>query len=202
MEIQEAGGDWSSPLRKQMSTTSLDINIDNLVSGKGLADAPHAYEIRVKATGNSGDSAYSDTITIIDTPIKSINGTSPQGGVGQALVKWKPIPEALEYNIRWRQLDKDARGKIHSNSDLTARSTALWNLDSTSLLAEYKDESSINVPGTLEHPIAGLNLYGVYGVPVQLQDGGWLGLLWAGLLRVAFGQARRERRDGGHLSAQ
>ena len=57
---------------------------------RGLAHYSGAYALQVKATKGTTQSLYSETILIIDTPIKSANGHSP-GSDGQAEVGWSPI---------------------------------------------------------------------------------------------------------------
>ena len=64
------------------------------VTKEGLAHNEGVYGLRVKAVQGTTDSAYSETIIIIDTPIWSANGASP-GNKGQAEVHWTPISDIL-----------------------------------------------------------------------------------------------------------
>ena len=79
---------------------------------------PHAYIVQVKANGITGsglnDSAYSEELVIIDTPITKTDGTSPrQIANGTATLTWVPIEDVLndadfeggEYYFVHRQLD-------------------------------------------------------------------------------------------------
>ena len=112
LEIQEAVGGWSSPRAEILTNASLEIDLDDIMSGDGLADNG-AYEIRVKARqkGKGGvadgmGGGYSDTITIIDNPILTggrASGNSP-GGSGQATLEWTRIPGATEYIVEYRKL--------------------------------------------------------------------------------------------------
>ncbi len=86
-----------------------------MLGGDGLADAPHAYEFHVKATKSGSphnDSAYSDTVIIVDTPITAANGNSP-GSQGQAKLSWRTMANVLgdasyfggAYSFRFRRAD-------------------------------------------------------------------------------------------------
>ena len=112
LEIQEAGGGWSFLRTEILTDASLEIDLDDIMFGDGLAHNPK-YEVRVKARqkGNGGaadgmDGGYSDTITIIDNPILTggrASGNSP-GGSGQATLEWTRIPGATEYIVEYRKL--------------------------------------------------------------------------------------------------
>ena len=50
LEAQAFGGTWNSPDQVTVSATSKEIELDEVIPDRGLADAPYAYEFRVKAT--------------------------------------------------------------------------------------------------------------------------------------------------------
>ena len=74
----------------------------------GLAEND-GYEIRLKTTSDT-NSVYSKEITIIDSPILSINGDSSKvegpdrQTIGKAAVTWEQQAGATSYTIRWRKL--------------------------------------------------------------------------------------------------
>ena len=127
VEIQQAGGNWSSPHQVVKSAPPLRIDLDEVMPNKGLANHP-AYEIRVKEVSYSTDyldSAYSDVVRIVDNPLLlsggSANGNSPSNGNGQAVLKWARVTNATEYTVSYRLLGKRPvfpwRDTPHSNPD-------------------------------------------------------------------------------------
>ena len=118
VEIQASGGTGASTqVQVHASATSpLQINLDSIVGSNGLANAPYAYEIRIKATNNNA-TAYSPTLVIIDTPITAANGHSPSSGQtnGQAKLSWRAIENVLgdstyaggAYSFRYRRASGD-----------------------------------------------------------------------------------------------
>ena len=115
--------------------SSLEVELDNMLDAKhpgtmtlstvdvyrSLADAPYAYEVRVKATGAGGnlvDSNFGETLIIIDTPITQADGNSPSG-FGRASLTWNAIESAAvlnsatyaggNYHFRIRDLSGDHR---------------------------------------------------------------------------------------------
>ena len=75
---------------------------------KGLAHAD-SFEIRVKAVNGSDESAYSDTVVIIDTPITKADGGSPSNR-GQVALSWARVEQILgqtyaggTYSFRYRR---------------------------------------------------------------------------------------------------
>ena len=180
--IQAQGGSWTSTGTEKTGETSdfSDIKLDNVMSGKGLANAPYAYEIRVKATGSGSefaDTAYSDEITIIDSPIISVNGDSSllQGPpaqdstAGRAIVTWKRQQDATSYTLRWRKLGPDANGRAHSSD--------VWQLDRTSLPGGFdEDDEEEGISSSRTHfTIQPLDLREIYAVQLSyLTDDGWV----------------------------
>ncbi len=117
VRFRESGGSWTAYPPETVTDSHLEISLDSIFgSGKGLADED-AYDFQVMAqdSGNSyQDSKYSDTITIIDTPIVEANGHSP-GNQGQAKLSWRTMANVLgdssyfggAYSFRYRRADGD-----------------------------------------------------------------------------------------------
>ena len=112
VEIRKFGQtSWTA----QPATTQAyyEIDLDRILGGDGLADAPYEFHVKATKRGSSHhDSAYSDTITIIDTPIIAANGNSP-GLHGQAKLSWRTMSNVLgasylggTYSFRARQADQ------------------------------------------------------------------------------------------------
>ena len=92
--------------------------IGQRISPKGLGDPPYVYLARVKAEGIPGsglsDSAFSENLIIIDTPITHADGKSSHFGVnrGQVELTWKAIETVLgdigyangKYHFKYRRL--------------------------------------------------------------------------------------------------
>ena len=120
VEIQAQGSRWASGSTRvePASGPFITIDLDDIMEpGRGgLADAPYAYELRVKAKipNRDGVTAHSDEVRIIDTPITYANGAGSSGGPprhtnmdGQFHVKWKAVSGATggSYAIRLAKLD-------------------------------------------------------------------------------------------------
>ena len=96
------------------TTTSLEVDLDDMVSGKGLADADE-YVITVTTRDMRTPRQYldnSDTATVIDNPILNggwANGHSPGSSelYGQVELQWDRIVGADEYSIEYRWLGRD-----------------------------------------------------------------------------------------------
>ena len=167
------------------SGTSLEINLDDVVGGDGLADTPFAYEIRVMAKDSSGYSAYSDTITIIDSPIVAVNGNSklPPGQhgpvIGKAVVNWISQSRATSYTLRWRMLGSDREGDTHTEVD--------WDIDSVTLPGVFapNDKKEGIQHSRTSFEITPLATEEIYAHTAQLPYNQWMGLLGAGRLRMA-----------------
>ena len=106
VEIRKVGKtSWTA----QPATTSVyyEIDLDDILGGDGLADAPYAYEFHVKATksgGSHNDSAYSDIIRIKDNPLLLDGGQAYAVSSDEALLKWTVDASATNYEIRYRKL--------------------------------------------------------------------------------------------------
>ena len=175
VEIQEAGGGWSSARTETLTDAYLDIDLDDMVSGEGLADNGE-YEIRVKARqrGSGGgadgmDGGYSDTITIIDNPILTggrASGNSP-GGSGQATFEWDRIPDPTEYIVRYGAILQGFHfgyGAIPPHSDEDWPQYSDWPYVTRPLSTKSVQQPS---SGPVSADITGLGqLYTVFGNPM------------------------------------
>ena len=97
--------------------TAYDISLDEIVPFKGLADHPYEYQFRVKAKDSSGavpESDYSDVITIVDSPIKSVNGDSREG---EMKIRWHTAGSGAQYTVRWRKI---------SNKETNSHTSENW----------------------------------------------------------------------------
>ena len=152
------------------------INLDNILglnSPQGLAHAT-AFQFEVTAQVIAPDGTVSnsegpsETVTLIDNPILSINGNSKgtSDGKGQAVVRWSKITGATNYTIMYRELPGDhtkpgwtveprpaspRRGSI----SMAASSAAVDPSDSTVLT--HTIGGTTNTPNRLERR----NLYAV-----------------------------------------
>ena len=83
---------------------------------KGLADAPYAYEFQVQAVdeNNSDNDSGFTRVTIVDSPIKSVNGDSSEADEdkGKMVVTWRPMFNNARYTVRWRKLRGRHAGQV------------------------------------------------------------------------------------------
>ena len=150
-----------------------EIALDNVVHGKGLADADY-FKLWVVAKDRSGvalDSDASVAITIVDSAILSIDGDSnlPAGQlgpvVGRAEVKWTQPSNATAYTLRWRKLGDDASGRSHSELD--------WQLDTSSLPSTFRDEDKREMtnPAQTTSIVEPLDLGEIYAFQLNYMTG-------------------------------
>ena len=166
----------ASPARVTKSDLESEIDFDNIVSGKGLADLPYAYEFQVKAADSNGpylDSNFSDTVTIKDTPIESANGNInlPEGQQGplehHAIVKWTPPTGVTAVEVRYRRLRESANGKSHSSDQ--------WRIDDQSYPAGFDGKSTDPTPTDGEVKVSTLWPEGVYALQLNYETAdGWV----------------------------
>ena len=116
LEIRELGGNWPTNPTNTMTVATLDIDLDEVLPGKGLANGDYQIRVKARQKGKGGvadgmDGGYSEIITIIDNPILiggKANGDSrpAPAGEGQALLGWDRIAGVVggEYTIRTRKL--------------------------------------------------------------------------------------------------
>ena len=173
VQVRSLGGTWGKPGGSETSVKpSYELDLDRILhAGGGLANDPYAYELRVKSTHNTGkylDSEYSDEITIIDNPIQSANGDSPNAAPnqGKAVIDWTAVSGAGSITIRWRKLGKDAAGRYHYQPG--------WKLDHTSLPASFvrSDRVTITSPTQTRETIRDLDLGEIYAIQLNYSKGG------------------------------
>ncbi len=132
VEIQALGDTWTAQQEVAPSSptgTHFDFDLDAMLMGsppKGLADDPYAYEARIRASqsgNNALDSEYSDSLIIIDSTIRRVDGRSP-GASGQADLAWESVWRLLsdsdydsgDYHLRYRK-SYDNPERDHWNPD-------------------------------------------------------------------------------------
>ena len=121
VQVSESpSGSWTD-VPSGTSDTNYEINLDAVLGLRGLADATSfEFQVRARQDGTSDfDSAYSEIVTIIDTPIIAANGRSPNQGPenGQAKLSWRTMANVLgdssyfggTYSFRFRKA-----GGIHN----------------------------------------------------------------------------------------
>ena len=116
-----------------------EIELDSVVNSKGLADEDSfQFQVRARNTTTNSESSFSETITIIDSPIVSINGDSrlPSGMHGppfpKAVVSWDKPSGATGYTLRWRKL-----GGKHKSLD--------WELNQTTYPDSYPADNKKSI---------------------------------------------------------
>ena len=145
--------DWQAPNLREQSGTSAIILLDTiwekysddtppvLEDSGGMADlmSGQAFEYRIRALYDRGtmddsdpyrDSAWSDTIRIVDNPILtggSANGYST-GTSGQVAVTWEAVTGATGYTLRWRKMPNEYTQEFGGTSIATQapHSSTLW----------------------------------------------------------------------------
>ena len=160
------------------------INLDNILgldSPQGLAHAT-AFQFDVTAREIDPNDATtilrtkgpSETVTLVDNPIVSINGNSKntQDGKGQAVVRWSKVTGATHYTIMYRELPGD-----HSQPGWTVEArppSPQRGIISMAATSAAVDGSNTNI---LMHTIGGttttvhpLERYKIYAVAVNYED--------------------------------
>ena len=165
LEIRELGGSWpTSP--QTMSITTLEIDLDEVLPGKGLADGDYQFRVKARQKGKGGaadgmDGGYSDTITIIDNHLLTGGRAYGSSGGGRASLEWTTDASATSYQIRYRQL-----GHYNAFLSLPAYHTSLkWPKGTTwpyYHLAQTEDSNTLG-----NETIAGLNDGELYAFQVN-----------------------------------
>ena len=102
-------------------TSSLEhvIDLDSVVSGKGLADEDY-FKLWIVARSRINanlDSEANDEIRIIDNPLLESGGRAYATGRGEASLQWETEGNASNYTIRYRQLGNDHTDLGWANSE-------------------------------------------------------------------------------------
>ena len=127
----------------------------------------YSYQFKVMATDNAGarlDSVFSDVITIVDTPVLSVNGAD-----SIAAARWRRPGNATSYTLRWRKLGADNNGRAHSSRG--------WLLDDSSLPRTYGPiDVESGIPGSqTSFTIRSLGPRQVYAIQLNyLTADGWV----------------------------
>ena len=180
---------WQEPSPKDNGTDSsptsdtkheidlVDILRDTLrnPTKRGLGDADR-YQFRVMATTTPAtlNSGYSEIITIIDSPIISINGGS-HILTGKAMVRWSPPQGATRYKIRWRKMQ------------------------GASLPESFLGEETLDDPSRATFPIQPLQHLEVYAIQLNyLTADGWVfsardRYVWPSPISAGVGERSGER---------
>ena len=140
---------------------------------RGLANSS-AYEFQVKATAGSGHkaSAYSAKVTLIDSPITSINGKSTS--TGQAVVRWNAPSGVTGYTLRWREMPDHVVQEPYRGIIRTRRydhSKAGWRPNPASPTEWVTPQNSVSTAAS-QYRIPGLKLEEVYAVQINYTTSG------------------------------
>ncbi len=151
------------------------INLDNILGKdptdptdppEGLAhNTEYQFEVTAQVIAPDGtvsnSEGPSETVTLVDNPILSINGNSKgtQDGKGQAVVRWSRVPGATTYIVRYHKLTGDHRRPgwtVSPRTDSLRQGTI-------SILANASDPDEImrtigGTTGTL-HPLERREIY-------------------------------------------
>ena len=174
VEIQAPGGTWASPHATTTTTTSYTIALDSILPGRGLGDAPYAYEFRVTAKRQAiggaytPDSRHSDVVTIIDTPITKADGDSREmpEGEGWANLEWTQVSTLTilgpsyaggSYSFRYRKLG------LHT----LIRKNMVIDVDHTDY--EWKPTNPGPNQTASTSPITGLELEEIYAIQLRYE---------------------------------
>ena len=178
-----AGGNWhhdpTDPDNDdgKASTNSIIINLDKI-----LVDNT-SYDFQVRAIHDTSSNPDLDTIpggigepspavTIIDNPVLqdmgSANGNSPTGA-GQALLKWKAIPDVAEYVVKYRKLGNSPGTTVPVPSGNHHHSNPAWpNDDSWPYYGDtHEDPPFSPAPGAVSKTISGLTTGEIYAFQVN-----------------------------------
>ena len=143
-----SGSGWEE-VRSESLETGFTFSLDKILDDdEGLDDFP-AYEFKVKSldsTGAYAESDFSDEITIVDSPIRSVNGDSRNAGrFGRMVVKWHSAGSSnVRYTVRWRRIS-DSQSNPHSSEDwhpTPADSEDDWSSATTRELSHEINESN------------------------------------------------------------
>ena len=169
VEVTKAGENmWSSfPPVAAIDNPYLLVALDKIIQTGtspdtfvGLAHHEAGFTFRAKTVfpSSTPDSGYSDSVTIVDNLILSVNGDSRGETAGKMLVKWQWDSDYTNkiYSIRYRILPGDHAGDIH------------WEPVGAPEVTSWTHALAVNPTPTtdvsLEYPVSGLERYQVYGV--------------------------------------
>ena len=134
MQIQQAGGTWTTPPTVQYGAhdTQRNVNLDDILQTPAMTPlglAHDSFEFRVRAHYTVGGTKeytdYSRTIRIVENPLTTPGGRAyVPNNIGNAELMWTPESNATNHTVRYRRLDS-YRETIRPGSDpCTDRSQA------------------------------------------------------------------------------
>ena len=155
------------------------INLDRVFGDRGLANTAE-FQFQVTALGEqeledgtveTTKSQPSETVTLVDNPIVSINGNSKntQDGKGQAIVRWSEVTGATHYTIMYRELPGDhsmpgwtvvprAAGPRRGSIRMAASTPEVDRSDPNRILRTYTIGGTRNT----DHPLDRDKIYAMY----------------------------------------
>ena len=166
------------PQRGKTSTNSIIINLDQILVSHT------SYDFQVRAIHNTSSNSDLDTtpggtsdasaaVTIIDNPLLqnmgSANGNSPTGA-GQALLKWKEIPDVAEYVIKYRKLGNSPEITVPVYTGDVHHSNVAWPEDNGWPYYEMTEEEPFSpAAGAVSKTLTGLSTGAIYALQVNYE---------------------------------
>ena len=139
----------------------------------GLADSPYAYELRVKATALNHTPSYSQSVVIIDTPVHTANGDSPNDNdpeTGQIHLQWKSIEDILPSYQTLPSLPQPTKTTRFRYRQMAGDHTAYsaWEPeDDPNGEGRFEDDNT-----TSRNPITGLTKKAIYAIQLRYTQSG------------------------------
>ncbi len=127
VQLRNASGSWDPKQTATALLTSYEVNLDRIVGDAGLVQNTQ-YQFRVRATVGGRDSGWSETISIIDSPLLQSNAyayvgerdSSVSPATVTAFLRWTPVAGA-SYEVRYREVRGD-----HWDTDWTPANSGPW----------------------------------------------------------------------------
>ena len=192
VQVRKVGGTWQDVGGGWQSSRIHPTDLDNILGGgEGVANDPYIYEFQVRARHRAGTaltSQFSYEVTIEDSPLLDEDGQdygdSTGNGTteGEAILRWKEIPEARgNYSIRYRKL-RPYGGQHHSSDD------AAWRLDSGGYGAWQDANVTLTTAsdGLEGATISGLEPREIYAIQVNYPTGSGDSKDWVYSARDAY----------------
>ena len=146
-----------------------EFELDRIIGAWGLDDNDaFKFHVRAIVTGHATDMIFSKEITLVDSPILSVNGDSTGRSLndGKMVVKWAWDADYAQhtYTIRYRKLPDN-------HDQIPMVGMAGWQPDSAANDMAWSAPPSVQPTPTrgvsLEYPITGLEQYKVYAVQLN-----------------------------------
>lgn len=137
----------------------LEIILGAIVGAAGLA-SHDTYQFRVKSVVGGVDSGWSETVTIMDSPLLQSRGAAYFHS-GTAYLRWAAVPDAFGYTVRYREISGNHWN--HPTWDLTDDKLGVWETDNVRL-------GTVSGAGNKMATITGLNANGpIYAVQLNYE---------------------------------